>query len=599
MSEPISTHPAAPRLGDATHPVAPRLGDATHPVAPRLGDLLVEAGVIPRERVELLVDEARHEHKRLGELLLERQALDEVTLYRALAQQRGLRLFSVDELVKLMDSRVSDAVPRTFLERHGILPLALQNGTLLVATSSPTANADDAAKVLHARSVHLGLVTPTDFRRLWALAELRRGAGSEHSDPHATRNLFDIDPTSTEQRFVALFEALLLEAISERASDIHLERYEDEVRVRIRVDGDLTTFARIRLSPVDLVGLVNVVKVAAQLDIAERRLPQGGRIRRRAGEQVFDLRVQTQPALYGEHLVIRILPQTSRVLEIEELGFDGQLAGDFRRLLDSPGGLLLVVGPTGSGKSTSLYAGLQHIAKDASRKVITVEDPIEYALRGVQQTAARPDIGFDFSQAMRAFVREDPDVILVGEIRDRETALEAIRASQTGHLVLSTLHCNDAVDAVQRLTDLDMHPNSVASELLAVIAQRLAKRICPACRAPAAPDPVIAAELFPQGIPPGFRCFAGRGCAACGGHGTHGRIAVTEYLRSNVAVRRGIARGVPVDDLRLIALRSGLSTMRRRALALVHEGVLPLSELPWVLPAERMAPDNLEDLAEA
>ncbi len=364
--------------------------------------------------------------------------------------------------------------------------------------------------------------------------------------------------------------------------------------MRFRVDGDLHPFTRIRLSPVDLVGLVNVVKVAAQLDIAERRLPQGGRIRRRAGGQVFDLRVQTQPALHGEHLVIRLLPQTTRVLEIEELGFDRQLAGDFRRLLDSPGGLLLVVGPTGSGKSTSLYAGLQHIAKDPSRKVITVEDPIEYALRGVQQTAARPEIGFDFSQAMRAFVREDPDVILVGEIRDRETALEAIRASQTGHLVLSTLHCNDAVDAVQRLIDLDMHPNSVASELLAVIAQRLAKRICPSCRAPCPPDPAIAAELFPRGIPPGFRCFAGAGCHACGGHGTHGRIAVTEYLRSGVDVRRAIARGVPVDDLRQVALHSGLSTMRRRALALVQEGILPLTELPWVLPAERMASEELE-----
>jgi type IV pilus assembly protein PilB len=253
------------------------------------------------------------------------------------------------------------------------------------------------------------------------------------------------------------------------------------------------------------------------------------------------------------------------------------------------------VGPTGSGKSTTLYAGLQALAKDATRKVLSIEDPIEYAVAGVQQTQTRPEVGFHFAQAMRAFVREDPDVILVGEIRDGETALEAIRASQTGHVVLSTLHCNDSTDAVQRLVDLGMHPNSIGSELLAVVAQRLAKRICESCRVETSADKELLRELFPAGSPPDLRCFTGRGCGRCGGHGTHGRIAVIEWLRASSAIRRAISRRLPVDELRDAALGAGLVTMRRSALELVRGGVISLGELRWVLSADRMAPERPDE----
>jgi type IV pilus assembly protein PilB len=286
---------------------------------------------------------------------------------------------------------------------------------------------------------------------------------------------------------------------------------------------------------------------------------------------------------------VRLLPQTVQLLTIEELGFDPDTASVVRRLLDSPAGLVLVVGPTGSGKSTTLYAALQVLARDTTRKVLTIEDPIEYALENVQQSQVLPEIGFHFKDAMRAFVREDPDVVLVGEIRDGETALEALRASQTGHVVLSTLHCNDAVDSVQRLRDLGMHPNSMASELLAVVAQRLAKRVCTHCRVEVPPDPVILAELFPGGPPPEFRTYAGKGCPRCRGRGTHGRVAVIEFLRATEAVRRAIAHGLPVDELRAVAREAGLRTMRTSALRLVTEGIMPLSEVPQVLPLERMA----------
>lgn len=224
------------------------------------------------------------------------------------------------------------------------------------------------------------------------------------------------------------------------------------------------------------------------------------------------------------------------------------------------------------------------------RKVITIEDPIEYSLAGIQQVQVRPEIDFQFAQAMRSFVREDPDVIFVGEIRDSETALEALRAAQTGHLVLSTLHCNDAVEAAQRLYDLGMHPNSIANELLAVIAQRLARRICESCREEAEPDLQILAELRESAS--GFRCFRGRGCDRCSGRGTLGRIAVVEYLRVLAEMRRAISRQLSLDDLRHVALASGLITMRESALEHVRAGVIPLTELPRILPAERMAPER-------
>jgi type IV pilus assembly protein PilB len=385
---------------------------------------------------------------------------------------------------------------------------------------------------------------------------------------------------------------MLLDAIGERASDIHLERYGELVRVRIRVDGDLRDVPRYRLSPPDLTGIVNVIKIRASLDITEHRLPQGGRFRVTTRGRTFDLRVQTQPALHGEHVVIRLLPQEVKILTIEDLGYEPEVAADYRRLLDQPAGLVLVVGPTGSGKTTTLYAGLQLLARDLSRKVITVEDPIEYAIDRIQQTAVRPEIGFSFANAMRSFVRQDPDVILVGEIRDHETALEAIRASQTGHLVLSTLHCNDSTDAVQRLIDLEMHPNSIASELLSVISQRLARRICDGCKREAKPDPELLKRVFPEGMPADFRCWKGIGCGRCGGHGTFGRIACVEFLRADSELRSAISRHPPVGELRRRALQGNLMPLRGSALTLVAQGKIAFEDLPFLLSWERLAPER-------
>jgi len=567
----------------------------------RLGDLLVNGGLVERSIVEGAAIDARAHHEKLGDALTRQGIVEATDVYRTLAEQWQLPFSSVESLSPLIDTTLIDASPRGYLERNGIFPVARSGDDLVIATTDPTVVVDDILKALHSRAARLVLVTPTDFRRLWMLTDLRRNQDDKVLANAAGPRMRSADQpdllahdTNAHPHHIAIFEALLIEAISERASDIHLEHEGTRVRIRLRVDGDMCELDRIHIEPNDLTGLVNVIKVQAHMDIAERRIPQGGRIRRHAGGKAYDLRIQTQPCLHGENVVIRLLPQESKILKIEDLGYAEQTAHDYRRLLDSPGGLVLVVGPTGSGKSTTLYAGLQYIAKDATRKVITIEDPIEYAIAGVQQAQARPDLGFTFANAMRAFVREDPDVILVGEIRDDETAREAIRASQTGHLVLSTLHCNDTIDAVQRLIDLGMHPNSVASELVAVIAQRLAKRICEACRVRVEPNSKILAELFPLGPPSDFHVFEGRGCNRCRHRGTFGRVAVVEFLRLGPMIRKAISHRMPVDELRDIALETGTLTMRQSALELVHAGTIPLSELPWILPAERMAATNFK-----
>jgi type IV pilus assembly protein PilB len=558
----------------------------------RLAQRLVAAGGLSPDEAQAAVADAQERGLCLCDLLAERTGccVDRTT-WEKVALQRDLTLSTADELVQLLDPKLAASFPRRFLERSRLVPVAHAGQDVIVATCDPDTDAFEVASLLGVRRVDVRLVTPIDFRRLRMALELidRREARKPRPE-EGPRDLLAGDEKMAE--LVALFEAILLDAIAGRASDIHLERYGQRVRVRLRVDGDLHDLTHVRMAPEQLVGLVNVIKVRSNLDISERRVPQGGRATVRAGDRVFDLRIQTQPALHGEHVVIRLLPQETKLLGIEDLGFPAAPARAYRRLLDSPSGLVLVVGPTGSGKSTTLYAGLQVLARDPTRKVMTIEDPIEYAIEGVQQSQARPELGFHFASAMRSFVREDPDVILVGEVRDAETALEALRASQTGHLVLSTLHSNDAVDAIQRLIDLGMHANSIASEVLAVFAQRLAKRICRECRAPAPPpEGELVGEVFPEGLPEGFASWRGAGCVRCSQTGHHGRIAVIEFLPASPAFRAAVSRRCSVDELREVALDAGLLPMREHALELVRDGTIAFEELRSLLPPERLAPE--------
>jgi len=566
------------------------------------GMTLLDMGMVD----PVVLSEARRtaRQKKLPVLRVLREKLDleDTSLYRRLAGECGLQFATAEDLLGRVQPQLMTEFSRSFLDTHHLIPLREEAGSVYVATDDPDSSVTEIFRVHPCDQVVKILVTPADFRRLWTTVELslegdvRQLVAAANGGDGAAGDDADHDllggNNRIEAHLITLCDALLLDAVSERASDLHIEQYKRHTRIRLRVDGDLHDLHHYALSPKEARGLVNVIKIRANMDIAEKRLPQGGRSQLLAAGAGYDLRIQVQPSLHGESVVIRILPQSGNIVAIEDLGMEPAVMRHYRRLLDNPSGLVLVVGPTGSGKSTTLYAGLSELAKDGTRKVMTIEDPIEYSMDNIVQTCARPDIGFNFADGMRSFVRLDPDVILVGEIRDQETALEAIRASQTGHVVLSTLHSNDAVDALQRLYDLDVQPNSIASELMAVIAQQLAKRICPNCRAEAEPEPAVLEELFPTGAPDNFRCFEGRGCEACGGRGTRGRVAVVEFMEVNSEIRDAISLRYPIARLRAIALDSGLTTMRDSALNHVIEGVIPLSELPRILPAERMAPEK-------
>jgi len=565
--------------------------------------ILIDLGIVDEAVLDQARAEAAGKNERILDVVRRKLNLEEIDLYRSLAQQRGMTFTDADEVLGSLQTELFRRFSRTFLDLSRMIPVAEEDGSLTVVTDDPDAHTDQLERLTPRHRITCLLVTPTDFRRIWSALDLtvkgsrfvaEHGKAVPEDENERSRDLLGEEKgnkRSISPYLVSVYEAILLDAVSEKASDIHIEQYEKRVRIRLRVDGELRDLPQYQLSAREIRGVINVIKLRAELNIAEHRLPQGGRSRLQLGNTSYDLRIQTQPSLHGENAIIRLLPQTGRAMTIAELGMSAAIGSRYQRLLDNPAGLVLVVGPTGSGKSTTLYAGLQTLADDGRRKVITVEDPIEYSIENIQQTRVRADIGFSFADAMRAFVREDPDVILVGEIRDQETALEAIRASQTGHVVLSTLHCNDAVDSLQRLYDLGVHPNSIAGELLAVIAQRLAKRICKHCRKPAKPDPAIMAEVFPDGAPADFRCFEGKGCDKCNGRGTQGRVAIIEYMEVESDIRNAISSQPPIGELRWRALDAGLVTMRDSALDHVIEGIIPLSELPRIIPRERMAPE--------
>lgn len=554
----------------------------------RIERWLVESGLAKASDVErVAADPAAGP---IAEALVRHGLVDERETWRELARLFELPLVEFEDALARVDAAVVRSVPRPYQDRKRVVPLRRTDGVLQVASCDPEVRVLDLADALGCERAQLLMLTPTDFRRLqWALDLGQLGAARfVRSHPVRTEDLLEHD-VRMEPAHVGLLEAILADAAGDRASDVHLERYGERVRVRLRVDGVLHDVEHYRIDPRQMRGMVNVLKVRAALDIAERRRPQGGRFSARIAGRDFDLRVQTQPSLEGEFAVVRLLPQDPDRFAIDALGFPDVLTARYRRVLESPAGLVLIAGPTGSGKSTTLYAGLQHLAADSTRKVISIEDPVEYAIEGIEQTQVQPAVGFGFAEAMRTFVRQDPDVILIGEIRDPETALEALRAAQTGHVVLSTVHANDSVDAVQRLYDLGMNANSVAGELIAIFAQRLARRICTACRSEVAPDPELLHEVFGDAPPAGLRTFRGTGCERCRGLGYRGRIAVGELLPTSRELRLAIAHHAALDELRDVARATGLHPLRRSALEQVERGEIAFEELRRLLTAEMLS----------
>jgi type IV pilus assembly protein PilB len=548
----------------------------------RLGELLVAAGVLTVPQVE----EAIHRRlpgERFGQVLLRIGFANEDEIADAVATQ--LRLPRVDITYEQPPSEVVERVPARLAERHDVLPLSLDDdGSLVLATTDPSdvVALDDVRMAAGVRAIRPVVTTGA------ALAVARRRAYRADATQDLLEDLTappeeEADEADTiDAPVVRLVDSILADAVAARASDLHVEAQQDGLRVRIRVDGLLRETTHI---PRSLAGqVVSRLKILSRLDIAERRLPQDGRALLKYEGSAVDVRVSTMPTMFGETVVLRLLPKGSDQVTIDDLGMPEPVRDRFLEALGRPQGLVLVTGPTGSGKTTTLYAGLAAVA-DPSRNVLTLEDPIEYQLAGVNQTQIEPKIGLTFARGLRHVLRQDPDVVLVGEIRDRETAELAVEASFTGHLVLATLHTNDAPSSVSRLIDLGVDRFLAASSLVLVLAQRLARRICDACAEPAAPaDDVVRRLGLDASALEGASPRRGVGCRACEFTGELGRTTITELLPVSPRLRELLLESANETAISRLARTEGMRTLRESAIDLARGGTITFAEALRVTP---------------
>ena len=481
-------------------------------------------------------------------------------------------------------------IPYTFAKAHGVLAASVQGDAVVVLTR-PDATPDGVVEIK--RVLQRPLVTRSVSAEEFA-AELARAynqaapsaaatwAGDVARETDLARLMQDLPASedlldsSPQAPVIRMINALLLQALRERASDLHFEPYEARSVVRFRVDGVL----RDVIEPPRALhaALVSRLKIMASLDIAEKRLPQDGRITLKLGDKSVDVRMSSLPTGSGERVVLRLLDKDSARLDLTALGMNEATRNAIDRLIREPHGIVLVTGPTGSGKTTTLYAALSRLPR-GSVNMMTVEDPIEYALDGVAQTQVNPHIELDFARALRAILRQDPDIIMIGEIRDLETAQIAVQASLTGHLVLATLHTNDAASAVTRLADMGVEPYLLASSLLGVLAQRLVRTLCPECRAAHAPSAGEAKINASLGLPPEQPVWTAPGCDACNNTGHRGRTGVYELLPVDESLRRNIHDGTDELALREAATRGGMRSLRADGARWIAEGSVSLAEL--------------------
>jgi len=482
---------------------------------------------------------------------------------------------------------LSRSLTAEYLEHHAVMPLGNDNGRLIVATwtHDVDARALDDLRLIAGRSIELVVLSEPEIR-----AAIRRVYSPDAltaedviaglADDHRPAGEFDaalddLVSLANEAPVVKLVNLLLLEALEARASDVHLEQYAGGLRVRYRIDGVLQDAPA---PPRRLAAaVISRLKIMAELDIAERRIAQDGRIRLRLRDRQVDVRVSTLPTLHGESVVLRLLDKERGRIALEDLGMAADTAAAFARVIAKPHGIVLSTGPTGSGKTTTLYAAVDRI-RTGREKIITVEDPVEYELPGVPQVPVNEKVGLTFATALRALLRQDPDIMLVGEIRDEETADIATHAALTGHLVLSTLHTNDAATALTRLVDLGIEPYLVASTVEAVLAQRLVRRICDNCRQPEAitPEQRAALSITPADAP---AAWAGRGCDHCRGTGYRGRTGIYELLVMDEELRAALQQNVSAGNLASIAVRKGMRLLREDGLRQVRAGVTTVEEV--------------------
>lgn len=556
---------------------------------PQLGEVLIQKGLITPEQLEVALREIERTGEVLGKVLVRLRFLTQEQLLKALAEQLGLEFYSELRSVEI-PPEVIKRVPARLVWHYKFIPLKIKGKILTIAVSDPL-----AIWTIEDLRLRLGM----EIERVLApeeeiLIAIRKyyGVGSEtveqilSQEPGEVRSVYeerrgrveDLEKGAGEASVIKLVNQIIQEAISSRATDIHLEPYRNKVRLRYRIDGILYDMRLPEEIKYLYDSIVSRIKIMANLDLVERRLPQDGRaIIKIQGRQV-DLRVSTIPSLYGESVVIRILP-VRLLYRLEDLGFSSQELKIMEELMKSSTGIIFLTGPTGSGKTTTLYACLNKLNKEAV-KIITIEDPIEYEIVGITQFQVKPQIGFTFANALRSILRHDPDIMMVGEVRDLETAELAIRTSLTGHLIFSTLHTNDAVSGVTRLLDIGIEPYLVASSVKAFISQRLVRVICAECR-----EEVKDKDLFPS-VFKEMRVYKGRGCDSCKSIGYRGRTAIYEIFLLNDKIRELILKKSSARELKIFARKEGFKTLWDAGVEKVREGITTPQEVLRVVESE-------------
>jgi type II secretion system protein E len=562
---------------------------ATESTARDVRELLVQTGLLTERQVAEILQNQGAPGESLMARVVKSGAVAEEKMLQALANALKLSFTRIAE--HEIDAAARAKVPTKVVFQYNIMPIRADNGTLVIATSDPFNLAMvESVRLVAQCPVLLVLSTQNDI-----LKALKRyyGVGAETLDELMQKNVVEIDAaeqitkedlesTDQEASVVKFVNQIIWEAYKERSTDIHLEPMENDLRIRYRVDGVL------HQTPVPpqlkrfQAAIISRIKVMANMDIAERRLPQDGRINVRSGGEEIDVRVSTIPTAYGESVSLRLLMRSSIFLGLDTLGLSKSEEKMVRKLVELPHGIILVTGPTGSGKSTSLYAFLSTI-NSIDQRIITIEEPIEYELPGVNQIQVKPEIGLTFASGLRHILRQDPDVIMVGEIRDLETAEIAIRAALTGHLVFSTLHTNDAAGAVTRLLDMGIEPFLVSSSVEALIAQRLVRTICAACKEQYKPEPELLREVgFHDGADGRTTFYRGRGCEECRFTGYKGRTGIYEILIVTEQLRPLIIDRSPSSTIKQAACAHGMKTLRDDGWAKVREGLTTVEEVARV-----------------
>ena len=545
----------------------------------RLGDLLVQAEIISEAQLNEALDQQRQLGKRLGEILLQGGYITQRDLTAVLETQLGIKSINLKQTA--VDAKTARLIPENLARRHGVIPVQVTNGHLLLAMEDPL---DQIALQDVRLLVHMP-VTPllatrdeiiTHIKAVFSQVSAAKAA-SDYVQAHdrLLEGLEDASLDINSAPIVRLVKSVIENAVRSSASDIHIEPNQDEMRVRIRVDGILQPTLTTSMNTHSAV--TSRVKVLAGLNISEKRVPQDGRIMMTVDNREIDLRVSTMPTNHGEKIVMRILDRSNFLLGKEKLGFSPQDIEKFDQLVHKPYGIILVTGPTGSGKTTTLYSMLTEL-NDGAKNIITLEDPIEYDLKDINQTPINIRAGLTFATGLRAVLRQDPDIIMVGEIRDYETAEIAARSALTGHLVLSTLHTNDAPGAVARIVDMGVEPYLLSSALIGIVAQRLVRKICPECRTEfTAGEREKNLLQWPLNQP--LTLAVGRGCQYCQQTGYRGRTGIYEIMPVTKELRLLIDQRVSTDQLRDIAVQQGMTSLAQLARQKVLAGITTVEEM--------------------